>query len=185
MQIKIRQLKSSELQDFWQLAFSDPKAEWTQWNGPYFHDHLPSKNEFLTYTSQRYLHDPFCQVISVDDQIVGEVSAHYVDGSLQRWLEVGIVIYAPSQWHQGIGKQALRQWLTKVFDQIALPHIGLTTWSGNLRMIHLAESLGLKKEAEIRQVRFWQNRYWNSVKYGILRKEWQQKNHHDVDHPTK
>lgn len=55
-----------------------------------------------------------------------------------------------------------------------LPHIGLTTWSGNYRMIALAESLSLKKEAEVRQVRFWQNKYWDSVKYGVLRSEWMQ-----------
>lgn len=39
-------------------------------------------------------------------------------------------------------------------------------------MLALAESLGLKKEAEIRQVRYWQGKYWNSIKYGILRSEW-------------
>lgn len=41
-------------------------------------------------------------------------------------------------------------------------------------MIALAESLSLKKEAEVRQVRFWQNKYWDSVKYGVLRSEWMQ-----------
>ena len=39
-------------------------------------------------------------------------------------------------------------------------------------MISLAESLELKKEAEVRQVRFCQNQYWDSVKYGVLRSEW-------------
>jgi RimJ/RimL family protein N-acetyltransferase len=31
----------------------------------------------------------------------------------------------------------------------------------------------MQKEAQVRQVRYWQNRYWDSVKYGILREEWE------------
>lgn len=34
--IKIRPLQSNELKSFWQLAFSNPHAEWTKWNGPIF-----------------------------------------------------------------------------------------------------------------------------------------------------
>ncbi|MGN1292109.1 MAG: GNAT family N-acetyltransferase, partial [Levilactobacillus brevis] len=59
-----------------------------------------------------------------------------------------------------------------LWTQTPLPHIGLTTWSGNQRMCHLAESLGLREEARVRQVRYWQGRYWDSVKYGVLREEW-------------
>ncbi len=39
-------------------------------------------------------------------------------------------------------------------------------------MIKLGEKLGFTKEAQIRQVRFWQNKYWDSIKYGVLRDEW-------------
>jgi RimJ/RimL family protein N-acetyltransferase len=31
----------------------------------------------------------------------------------------------------------------------------------------------MKQEARVRQVRYYQDRYWDSVKYGILREEWQ------------
>jgi len=40
-------------------------------------------------------------------------------------------------------------------------------------MIGLAKSVGMKQEARVRQVRYYQDRYWDSVKYGILREEWQ------------
>lgn len=39
-------------------------------------------------------------------------------------------------------------------------------------MMHLAEKIGLKKEAQIRRVRYFQGFYYDSVKYGILRSEW-------------
>jgi RimJ/RimL family protein N-acetyltransferase len=63
-------------------------------------------------------------------------------------------------------------WLEILFEQYdSLPHIGLTTWSGNKAMMRVSEKLGLKLEGQIRQVRWWQGQYWDSMKYGILRNE--------------
>lgn len=173
MTIQLKELESHELLAFWNLAFSNPNAEWTKWNGPYFHDQLPKKQEFIDLRNKNnYLQNPFRKIIWIDQQMVGMVSAYYEDTPLNQWLDVGITIYKQDSWHRGIGKAALKKWLDELFELTSLPHIGLTTWSGNYRMIALAESLGLKKEAEVRQVRFWQNQYWNSVKYGVLRSEW-------------
>jgi len=115
-------------------------------------------------------------VIWVDGQMAGMVSYNFEDGALQRWLDVGIVIYRSDEWHRGIGRQALTQWLDWLWTQTDLPHIGLTTWSGNARMCRLATRLGLKEEARVRQVRYWQGQYWDSVKYGCLREEWLTRN---------
>jgi len=72
-----------------------------------------------------------------------------------------------------VGSQAIRQWLTYLFAQEpTIQRIGYTTWSGNHRMMKLGEKLGMLKEAQIRKVRFWQGKYYDSVKYGILREEW-------------
>lgn len=177
MQIILKELQQDELTDFWELAFSNPHAEWTKWNGPYFHDKLPSKDTFIDSSQKNvYLNNPLRKVIWNNNQMVGMVFAYYADEPLEKWLEVGISIYRQANWQQGIGRQALTQWITELFKQSTLPHLGLTTWSGNYRMIALAESLNLKKEAEIRQVRYWQGKYWDSIKYGILRTKWTNKN---------
>lgn len=177
MNITLKSLTTDELVTFWQLAFSNPNAEWTKWNGPYFNDQLPSQSTFInTIGPEQYVHNPFREVIYVDQRMVGLVTAHYADYPLSRWLEVGIVIYQTDNWQLGIGQQALRNWITKLWTITDLPHIGLTTWSGNQRMCHLAERIGLQKEGQIRQVRYWQNEYWDSVKYGVLRSEWQSTN---------
>ena len=59
-----------------------------------------------------------------------------------------------------------RLWFTE------LEHLGLTTWSGNVRMMSCAHGLGWQQEACIRRVRYWQGTYYDSVKYGVLREEW-------------
>ena len=41
--IKLRQFKTEDLALFWETAYSDPQAEWTKWNGPYFKDVLPKR----------------------------------------------------------------------------------------------------------------------------------------------
>ena len=86
------------------------------------------------------------------------VSKNWID-EVTRWLEIGIVIYNPTYWHGGIGGRVLKIWISEIFDQYPeLEHIGLTTWSGNSRMIHLAQKLGFKKEAQIRKVRFYKEK---------------------------
>ncbi len=90
------------------------------------------------------------------------------------WMEIGIVIFNEDYWGQGIGYKGLRMWINEIFYQNPkLIRIGLSTWSGNERMMKLAEKLGLKKEAVYIKARIVDNQYYDSVSYGILKEEWQ------------
>ncbi|UQS84719.1 GNAT family N-acetyltransferase [Apilactobacillus apisilvae] len=174
MNLKIKKIQKSELEKFWEVAYKNKNAEWTKFNGPYFKDKLPEKKEFIDGdASKKHLNNDMYKAIWVNDKIVGSVSAYYEDCPLNQWLDVGICIYSQDNWHQGIGKKALKMWIDEMFRLFDLPHIGLTTWSGNQNMMHLAESIGLKQEAVIPKVRYWENQYFDSVKYGILRSDWQ------------
>lgn len=175
--IEIRPLRENELKQFWQVAFSKPEAEWTRWNGPYFHDVLPSSDEFMNHIGpDKWLNNNLHWVILCNNQLVGSLSAYYEDGALERWLDVGIVIYNGNLWGYHIGSKSLRMWINHLFEDVTdLPHIGLTTWSGNKRMMKLADSLDMKLEGQIRQVRYWNGKYFDSIKYGILRSEWLRK----------
>ncbi|MDE3294970.1 GNAT family N-acetyltransferase [Lacticaseibacillus rhamnosus] len=177
MTVTLKHFQTEDLETLWKVAFSDPDAEWHKWNGPYFNDKVPTLEEMqenqANQTGYQWVANPFVNGIWVDGILVGDVSAHYEDDDLQRWLDLGIVIYDETYWSKGIGKQALDQWIDRIFGLIDLPHLGITTWSGNERMIGLAKSVGMKQEARVRQVRYYQDRYWDSVKYGILREEWQ------------
>ena len=172
MTVMIRPLQRLEAHRFWTLAYSDPEAEWTKFNGPYFQDVLPTEAEFMATVEARWLNEPLRQVITLNHELVGSVSAYYEDDALHRWLEVGIVIYKTDLWGQHVGRLALTQWVAHLFETFDLPHIGFTTWSGNPRMMHLGEAVGMQLEGRIRQVRYWQGQYYDSMKYGVLREEW-------------
>jgi len=171
--VGIRQAQPEDLENLWETAFSDPEAAWTKYDGPYFNNKLPSQEEFINVLAYKnWINNKNRLVITYDDKIVGSVSAHFEDGDLRRWLDIGITIYSEEQWNHHIGREALKLFIDYLFEIYDLPHLGLTTWSGNTRMMHVAEKVGMKEEGRIRQVRFYNDKYYDSVKYGILRSEW-------------
>ena len=176
-EVKIRQLRPEEVEEFWEIAFSDPNAGWTKLNGPYFLDDLPSKEEFVNVLAYgAWINEKKRLVITDDDQIVGSVTARFEDGDLKRWLDMGITIYPDDMWDHGVGSRALKLFISYLFNNYDLPHLSLSTWSGNPRMMHVAQKMGMKEEARIRQVRFYNDQYYDSMKYGILRSEWEEFN---------
>lgn len=172
--VTIRTVDAADLREMWEVSYG-PAADrrWMAYNGPYFNDPIQSWESYRDGWGQSSMDNPMRGVIEVEGQLVGEVTAYWSDGTLQQWLEIGIVIFKQSSWGRGIGVCALQVWLDYLFESFDyLPHIGFTTWSGNPRMQRLGEKLGMKKEGVIRSVRFWQGEYHDSVKYGILREEW-------------
>lgn len=90
-------------------------------------------------------------------------------------MEIGIVIFNEEYWGEGIGYIALKMWIDEIFNlNPKLIRIGLSTWSGNERMMKLAEKIGLKKEAVYRKARIVNNQYFDSISYGILKEEWKE-----------
>lgn len=43
-------------------------------------------------------------------------------------------------------------------------------------MVRVAEKLGMQMEARIRKVRYYNNQYYDSIRMGILREEWENLN---------
>ena len=82
---------------------------------------------------------------------------------------------APYFEHKQIpyGTKALRLWTNHLFNTLPLVRVGFTTWSGNERMICLGEKLGMTMEARLRKCRYYNGRYYDSIRMGLLREEWE------------
>jgi len=162
------------LKEIWKIGFTEINPEWNEWNAPYFDDYTKyeSFEEFSNSNERKFFMGENVLGIKVDGKTIGMVSRYWEDKKT-RWLEIGIVIYDKNYWNGGFGTKALRKWITKTFrDFSEIEHVGLTTWSGNIRMMKAAEKLGMQQEARIRKVRYYNDEYYDSVKYGILREEW-------------
>lgn len=173
----IRPLNKDDLTVLWQIGFTEAKPEWKKWDAPYFDDYrLMTYDLFQQQLGDWLLSDQITGIFH-QNNLIGIASRNWENQST-RWLEIVIVIYQPQYWSGGHGTSALRAWITQTFaDFPEIQHIGLTTWSGNPRMMSLAKKLGMQQEARIRQVRYWQGEYYDSMKYGVLRDEWESLQH--------
>ncbi len=75
-------------------------------------------------------------------ELIGMVS-WYWESVETNWPGVGIVIYDPERWGQGLGYEALGLWTDHLFRTLPeIVRLDLRTWSGNRGMMRLAEKLG-------------------------------------------
>lgn len=51
--------------------------------------------------------------------------------------------------------------------------VGLTTCSGNERLFRVVEKVSMQMEAPIQKVRYYNDYYYDSIRMGMLRKEWE------------
>lgn len=133
--------------------------------------------DYISHLKERFERDGDVQslaaIVTTDGELIGTVS-YYWEHRPSWWLEMGIVIYQPAFWNGGFGTEALTLWGSHLFASMPLVRIGLTTWSGNQRMIRCAEKLGMQMEARIRKVRLYNGVFYDSIRMGILREEWEQ-----------
>ncbi|PCK22087.1 GNAT family N-acetyltransferase [Bacillus pumilus] len=170
--VSIRPLDETDLEVVWHLKFKGSDQSYRKWNAPYFYEHTIPLAQF----KKRYLQDdsipPKLFGIDVGGELKGTVS-YYWENERTRWLECGILIYDSRFWNGGVGTKALSLWIDQLFSHIDIPRIGLTTWSGNERMMRCAEKCGFMLEGRLRKVRYYQGKYYDSMRYGMLREEWQ------------
>ena len=167
----IRPIEEQDLVRLWELIYKEDAPEWKKWDAPYFpHKSMPYE-QFIESAMNWVGGDDFW-VITINDVVCGIVS-YYFEDEQKKWLEVGIVLHEAHNWSRGIGTRALEIWITHIFDSLPLVRVGLTTWSGNERMIRVGEKLGMKMEARIRKVRYYDGNYYDSIRMGILREEWE------------
>lgn len=170
--VRLKEPTEKELEElyFWKFEEKEQKAK--QWNGPYIIEAKMTKEEYRKNWQKGIFHNiPSSLAITIDGKTVGSVGAYWVDRNTN-WLETGIVIYDSNFWNGGYGSEAYRLWIDFIFEATDFHRLGMSTWSGNTRMIKVAEKLGLTEEARIREARVVNGEYFDAIKMGILRKEW-------------
>ena len=109
---------------------------------------------------------------ATSDRLVGMVSRYWQSRETD-WLSVGVVLFDPTTWRQGLGYEALGLWCDHLWTALPeLVRLDLRTWSGNVGMMRLAEKLGFEQEACFRKARRVQGRHYDGLGYGVLREEW-------------
>ncbi len=167
----IRPILEKDLPTLWELIYKDESPEWKKWDAPYF-EHKPIPYQEYIDSKEKMINQEDRWAIEVNGEVIGTIN-YYWEHQPSLWLEMGIGIYHPSYWNGGYGTKALRLWITHLFQTMPLVRVGYTTWSGNERMIKVGEKLGMKMEARLRKCRYYNGEYYDSIRMGILREEWE------------
>ncbi|MCI8279781.1 GNAT family N-acetyltransferase [Staphylococcus xylosus] len=157
---------------YWKYEELEKKAK--KWNAPYIREPAIDKVSFTKELEvNRYIYPNVesTLAIMVDNNFIGTVGSYWIDKNTN-WLEIGIVIYNSDYWESGIGTEVFQLWIDYLFKKDFVHRLGISTWSGNERMIKLAQKVGMREEARIRQARSVNGQYFDAIKMGILKCEW-------------
>ncbi|WP_442952311.1 MULTISPECIES: GNAT family N-acetyltransferase [unclassified Paenibacillus] len=178
-EISLRCVEKEDLTELYELIYSEDVPEWKQWDAPYFALEHESYEDFERSMLRRleatkHNSDPdSIRIVELNGRIVGTIS-YYWEHRPSMWLEMGIVLYRSAQWGRGIGTRVLQMWSSHLFEQLPLVRVGLTTWSGNERMMRSASKAGLQVEGRMRKCRIVDGQHYDSIRMGMLREEWEQ-----------
>jgi RimJ/RimL family protein N-acetyltransferase len=105
-------------------------------------------------------------------QHVGGTGLMHIDPR-GRHAEVGIHIGDTRFWNQGHGTEALHLILRHAFETLNLNRVYLRVYEDNARAIAVYRRVGFREEGRLRQDRFLEGRYWDTLVMGIMKSEWQ------------
>jgi len=175
--LMLRNVTEQDLPVLYQLVYGEASPEWKLWDAPYFPLEPETYDEFAQNVrnrmeADRKTGDPCSmRVIETDGQVIGTIT-YYWEHKPSLWLEMGIVMFQSSQWGRGYGTRALKLWIGHLFDRLPIARVGLTTWSGNERMMRAAAKNGLQIEGRMRKCRIVNGQQYDSIRMGMLREEW-------------
>lgn len=89
------------------------------------------------------------------------------------WRRPDLVYWLASEHHgEGYGREAVSLAIDFVFRTYDVPGVGAAAYDFNDASQGLLESLGFTEEGRIREDRFVDGEYRDTIRYGLLRKEW-------------
>lgn len=177
--ITLRTVSLEDLPILYELIYGTAQPEWKKYDAPYFPLTAITYEQFVEQwrTDEASAEQPDRLIIEADSRVIGTVS-YYWEHQPTRWLEAGIVIYLPEYWSGGYGTQALSLWVDHLFKTITIGRVGITTWSGNPRMMRCAEKTGMQLEGRMRKCRYYDGVYYDSIRMGITQEEWEEQRNH-------
>lgn len=160
-----------------------PGHPWQDLNGPYYPRRTTAELELMIDSKRRSISSGKWPVPRKDvaiaqcqsDDLLGRV-IWYWQSQETFWLSLGIQLWDPALWGRGLGYEALGLWSGYLLAAMPeLARLDLRTWSGNERMIRLAEKLGYREEARFRKARLIDGKHYDALGFGVLREEWQER----------
>ena len=177
-QVRLRSVVSADYRELYDLQYADTDREWAEWDAPYYkaEETQETFEEFVQgYEKQRARNLPWERRLLVETReglMLGVITSYW-EHEPSNWLETGILLYRSGTWGRGCGTEALRLYVAYLFECLDVPRVGITTWSGNERMMRAAARIGMQIEGRMRRCRIVRGELYDSIRMGVLREEWE------------
>jgi ribosomal-protein-alanine N-acetyltransferase len=80
----------------------------------------------------------------------------------------------PNYWNRGYATEAAHAMVDFGFQRFGVHRIWAHCVADNAASAHVLEKLGLRLEGRLREVEYYKGRWWDTLMYGILVREWEQ-----------
>lgn len=175
--ICLRYFQEGDIEKF--ISWNVGQPEWKKWDGPW--EKLERTENELREFLAKVLTRPAkllpvrLQISHSDGNYIGGVGTYLIDGDENK-RAVGIDIYDTAYLGKGLGKRALKLWVGYLFEFSALDNLYCETWSGNIRMLNLAEKLGFKEIKRVINKRTVRGSKYDALRFKLCKEEFVSKN---------
>ncbi len=107
---------------------------------------------------------------TLDGQLIGTTELRVSEAG--RRAELGIAIQDKAQWSKGYGTDTVKLVLAYGFEDLELNRVELTTDAENVRGRRCYEKCGFVEEGTLRQHRFVNGGFSDTIMMSVLREEW-------------
>jgi len=118
-------------------------------------------------------------VLKSNSQLIGNCGVR-MDAPAALEADMGYEL-APEHWQRGYATEASRAIVDFSFRHFGVHRIWAGCIAENTASAHVLEKLGMKLEGRFRENRFFKDRWWDSLYYAVLDREWET---HKQAHPV-
>ncbi len=106
------------------------------------------------------------------DKLIGTTGLHRIDWK-NRHCMFGILIGDKTEWGKGYGTETTRLMVNYAFGTLGMHRVWLHVYEYNQRAIRAYEKAGFIREGVLREDRYHNGRFFNTIVMGLLRSEWE------------
>ncbi len=161
------------------LERSDVPLLRTWFNHPHVTEHLAMRapvnldfeDEFLAALARDRQRVVLGIALKDGDRLIGTVGLEDID-PVNRHAQFGIAIGVEAEWGKGYGTEATRLITRYAFRHLNLHRVFLHAYETNVRGLRAYEKAGFRREGVLRQSRWQETRYVDTIVMAALREEW-------------
>ena len=161
------------------LRWSTVETDWQDWDAPWEGKSVtpPERMEAARSSIREQIAQPLPRsrtqlwVQVIGGPLLGWVN-HYHHDPEARLTYAGVNICESACWGQGLGSEAFRLWIGCLFTHYDLVAVRTATWSGNARMLRVAEKCGfvlVERNVGSREVR---GETYDGLSFELTRASW-------------